>query len=33
MGICVWVFYTFARVRMEVSGRGDGARLIQFTHE
>lgn len=33
MGICVWVFYTFVRVRMEVSGRGDGPRLIQFTHE
>lgn len=32
-GICVWVFYTFARVRVEVSGRGDGPRLIQFTHE
>lgn len=31
--MCVGVFYTSARGRMEVSGRGMGARLIQSAHE
>ena len=31
--MCVGVFYTSARGRMEVSGRGMGPRLIQRAHE
>lgn len=31
--MCVGVFYAPVRGRMEVSGRGDGAWLIQSVHE